>query len=140
MTKPVTPLLTVDAVLFDAEDRLLVIRRKNPPFQGAWALPGGFVDLDESVEEACARELQEETGLVAPPLRLVGVYSKPGRDPRGATVTIAYAGRATSTAAVAGDDAAAVAWIQDWRTAAFAFDHFEIVQAAAALMFGDQAA
>jgi 8-oxo-dGTP diphosphatase len=127
MGKSVTPLLTVDAVVFDAKGRLLVIRRKNPPFQGEYALPGGFVDVGEDVETACRRELQEETGLAVGKLTLVGVYSDPGRDPRGHTCSVAFLGRAGGSRAVAGDDAAAVEWLADWKKANFALDHREIV-------------
>jgi 8-oxo-dGTP diphosphatase len=74
---PKTPLLTVDVVLFDAKDRVLLIRRGNPPFKGAYALPGGFVDVGEVVEAAAQRELLEETGVTAPKLTLLGVYSDP---------------------------------------------------------------
>ena len=94
MPKPKTPLLTVDAVIFDAQERLLVIRRKNPPFQNACALPGGFVDIGEDVETACRRELLEETGLTVGKLTLVGVYSDPARDPRGHTCSVAFVGKA----------------------------------------------
>jgi 8-oxo-dGTP diphosphatase len=127
MPKPETPLLTVDAVIFDAQKRLLVIRRKNPPFQNAYALPGGFVDIGEDVETACRRELLEETGLAVGKLTLVGVYSDPARDPRGHTCSIAFVGKARSTRAVAGDDAAAVEWIDAWKDETFAFDHKLIV-------------
>ena len=90
MPKPKTPLLTVDCVVFDAMGRVLMIRRKNPPFQGALALPGGFVDVGETVEAAAKRELEEETGVKAGKITLVGVYSKPDRDPRGHTCTVAF--------------------------------------------------
>ena len=85
MAVPKTPLLCADAVVFDAAGRLLVVRRKFPPFQGAYALPGGFVEIGETVEAACARELLEETGIKAGKLSLIGVYSSPDRDPRGHT-------------------------------------------------------
>ncbi|WP_083567808.1 NUDIX hydrolase [Hyphomicrobium sp. CS1GBMeth3] len=83
MPKPETPLLTVDCVAFDSRGRVLLIRRNNAPFSGHLALPGGFVDVGETVEEACRRELAEETGIKARALTLVGVYSDPERDPRG---------------------------------------------------------
>ena len=77
-----TPLLTVDCVVFQG-DRIVLIRRGCEPFKGEYALPGGFVDIGESVEDACIRELKEETGLDVKKdsLKLIGVYSKPGRDP-----------------------------------------------------------
>lgn len=128
MPKPKTPLLTVDAVVFDGEGRLLLIRRGNPPFKGAYALPGGFVDIGETVEHACSRELREETGLVATKLTLVGVYSDPRRDPRFHTSSVVYLVKVRSTRAVAGDDAAAVEWISDWKRVPMAFDHYRIVK------------
>lgn len=127
MSRPVTPLLAVDAVVFDARGRLLAIRRANPPFAGQFALPGGFVDLGETVEAACRRELREETGLVVGRLKLVGIYSDPARDPRGHTCSVAFAARARATRIAAGDDAAAAEWLADWRKETFAFDHATIV-------------
>ena len=127
MAAPITPLLTVDVVLFDARGRVLLIKRGHPPFKGAYALPGGFVDVGETVEAAARRELLEETGIVAGKLTLLGVYSEPKRDPRGHTVSVVFWGRARSTAATAGDDAAAVEWVAGWRKAKLAFDHAVIL-------------
>jgi len=91
MPKPVTPLLTVDAViLLKNEKKLVLIRRKFPPFQGVLALPGGFVEVGETVESACIRETKEETNLDIKINKLIGVFSDPGRDPRGHNVTIAF--------------------------------------------------
>jgi 8-oxo-dGTP diphosphatase len=131
LAKPVTPLLSTDAVIFDARDRLLLIRRKHPPFVGAYALPGGFVDVGETVEDGCRRELFEETGLKAGALKLVGVYSEPGRDPRGHNVSVAFVGRIDAAEPTAGDDAAAAEWVADWRKLDLAFDHKLIVKDAA---------
>jgi 8-oxo-dGTP diphosphatase len=134
MAKPVTPLLTADCVVVDGEGRLLLIRRGRPPFEGKYALPGGFVDVGESVEDACRRELLEETGVKAAKLRLVGVYSAPDRDPRGHTVTCAYLTRVRKAVATAGDDAASVEWVDGWRRLDFAFDHKIIVRDAMKLI------
>ncbi len=123
MAFPPTPALTTDCVAFDARGRVLLIRRKNPPFEGGYALPGGFVDLGETVEDACRRELKEETGIEAGPLRLIGVYSDPQRDPRGHTCSIAFLTRVRDAEPTAGDDAAAAEWIADWRGLTLAFDH-----------------
>jgi 8-oxo-dGTP diphosphatase len=122
------PSVTVDCVVFDDSDRLLLIRRRHPPFAGQFALPGGFVDPGETTEAAARRELLEETGLQARDLRLLGVYSKPGRDPRGWTISIAYLVTADDHVAVAGDDAADVEFRADWRELELAFDHNEIVR------------
>ena len=131
--KPVTPLLTVDCVAIDDRGRVLLIRRGKPPFQGHYALPGGFVDVGETVEDACRRELFEETGIVAGKLRLIGVYSDPGRDPRGHTVAVAFLARVKGEAK-AGDDAAAVEWVESWRRLDLAFDHEQILKDAAKLL------
>jgi 8-oxo-dGTP diphosphatase len=122
------PAVTVDCVVFDARDRLLLIRRKNPPFAGQFALPGGFVDYGETTEAAARRELKEETGLTARELRLVGVYSSPQRDPRGHTVGIACLASIEEAKPVAGDDAAEAEFRADWRDLDLAFDHDEIVR------------
>lgn len=131
MAIPITPLLTVDVVLFDARGCVLLIKRGHPPFKGAYALPGGFVDVGETVEAGARRELLEETGVVAGKLTLLGVYSEPKRDPRGHTVSVVFWGRARSTVATAGDDAASVEWVASWRKAKLAFDHAAILADAA---------
>ncbi|MFM9942072.1 MAG: NUDIX domain-containing protein [Hyphomicrobiaceae bacterium] len=134
MAKPVTPLLAVDCVAFDGKGRLLLIRRGNPPFQGQYALPGGFVDVGETVEDACRRELMEETGIKAGKLTLVGVYSDPNRDPRGHTVSPAFLTRIRRATPKAGDDARAAAWVESWQRLKLAFDHNKIVRDAVKLM------
>jgi 8-oxo-dGTP diphosphatase len=121
------PALAVDCVVFDPAGRLLLIRRKNPPFQGQFALPGGYVDYGESTEHAAARELAEETGLVATSVALVGVYSDPQRDPRGHVVSVAYRIETTGHDPQAGDDAAAAAFVEGWENLDLAFDHGSIV-------------
>lgn len=133
MPKPVTPLLTVDCVAIDSDGRVLLIRRGRPPFEGAYALPGGFVDVGETVEEACRRELMEETGVKAAKLELVGVYSDPARDPRGHTVAVAFLTRVRRPKANAGDDAAAVEWVTSWQRLQLAFDHKKILRKAFAM-------
>lgn len=126
--KPKTPLLTVDCVVFDRADRLLLIRRKHPPFKGKYALPGGFVDVGETVEAVALRELKEETGLDGKIAKLIGVYSDPKRDPRGHTVSAAFLIRTRSTKALAGDDASAAEFVADWRGLKLAFDHDKILR------------
>ena len=125
---PNTPALTVDCVVFDPQGRILLIRRGNEPFKGCYALPGGFVDVGETVEEACRRELREETGLAVGDLLLVGVYSAPDRDPRGHTVSTVFLAQPTAPAApVAGDDAGDAEWVENWRAERLAFDHAKIL-------------
>jgi 8-oxo-dGTP diphosphatase len=126
MPLPRCPRLTVDA-LWIARGRILLVRRGRPPFVGAWALPGGFVEGDELVEEAVVRELKEETGLSARPVGLVGVYSGPGRDPRGPTVTLAYRMSGRGGTPVGGDDARSAEWVPVGKARPLAFDHERIV-------------
>jgi 8-oxo-dGTP diphosphatase len=128
MALPKTPLLTTDCVISDGEGRILLIRRKNEPFRGAFALPGGFVEIGETVEAACRREVLEETGIKIGVLRLIGVYSEPGRDPRGHTVSVAYMTSVPSaTRPQAGSDAEAAQWLSDWHELDLAFDHADII-------------
>ena len=127
MALPKTPALTVDCVVLDRQQRLLVVRRGNPPFKGMYALPGGFIDIGETAEDACRRELLEETSVRAGKLQLVGVYSDPKRDPRGHTCSVAFLTRIQRASAKAGDDAAAVEWIENWSRANMAFDHARIL-------------
>src|SRR5437660_11423211 len=102
------PAVTVDGLVL-VDRKLVVIRRGNEPFRGMPALPGGFVELGETTLEAVVREVREETGLETKVLRLVGVFSDPGRDPRGHTVTIGYALGARGGRPRRGSDAAAIA-------------------------------
>lgn len=135
------PAVTVDIVLFTArggELSVLLVRRANPPFKGAWALPGGFVDPGESLEDAARRELEEETAVTGITLHQLGAFGDPGRDPRGPTVSVAYtAFLSAPPRAHAGDDAADAQWlplsilaIDGGRPKAggrLAFDHLKIV-------------
>ena len=127
--KPKTPLLTVDAVIFK-DGRFVLIQRKNPPFEGMWALPGGFVDVGETVEAAAVREAREETGLDIELLALLNVYSDPSRDPRGHTVSVVYIARAAGGDLQAGDDAAAARLFAPGDAVDLAFDHALILEQA----------
>lgn len=131
--RPVGPSLTADAVWID-RGRILLVRRGRPPYRGRWALPGGFVELDETVEQAVTRELLEETGLRAQPSAIVGVYSGPDRDPRGSTTTIAYLMEGAAGIPHGGDDAAAAAWIPLAHARGLAFDHDRVVRDARRLI------
>lgn len=125
--KPKTPLLTADCVVFDRAGRLLLVKRKNPPFKGKHALPGGFVEIGETIEAAALRELQEEAGIEGKIVALIGVYSDPKRDPRGHTVSSAFLVRPKTTRVVGGDDAASAAFVEAWQDLKLAFDHNRIV-------------
>jgi 8-oxo-dGTP diphosphatase len=133
MARPETPALTADCIVFDSQDRVLLIRRGRPPFEGDYALPGGFVEVGETVEDACRRELKEETGIEVRELKLVGVYSDPKRDPRGHTCSVAYLAQVATAEPTAGDDAAAAEWVEDWRREKLAFDHADIIADAVTL-------
>jgi 8-oxo-dGTP diphosphatase len=124
---PKTPLLAVDCVVFDRSGRLLLVRRGRPPFKGSHALPGGFVEIGETVEEAALRELKEETGIEGRITDLVGVYSNPKRDPRRHTASVVFRVRPNTTKIVHGDDAASAVWVENWRELKLAFDHGAIV-------------
>jgi len=128
------PSLSVDAIVFDPKGRLLLVRRKYPPFKGRHALPGGFVEYGETVESAVARELFEETGLKLKSRRLVGVYSAPKRDPRGHNVSVAFLVGVAGGEPKAGDDAAAAHFVTDWQSKKLAFDHGQILADALRLM------
>jgi len=146
------PSVTVDTVIFALRARdlsVLLIRRKKAPFQGGWALPGGFVDENEPLEAAALRELHEETGISGVTLEQLGAFGDPGRDPRGHTVSIVYYTFVISELRViAGDDAAEAGWhaLRSLHLAGggtgtrrrrapdvtLAFDHARIIEAARA--------
>jgi 8-oxo-dGTP diphosphatase len=124
-----TPALAVDAVIQMPDQSIVLIRRQNPPFEGAWALPGGFCKIGESVEEAVCREAREETGLLIDPVALIGVFSDPTRDPRGHIVSIAFLAKKIGGRLKAGSDAKEVATFHHL-PAELAFDHSKILVAA----------
>ncbi len=126
---PPGPKLTVDAVWI-RRGRVLLVRRGREPFRGRWAFPGGFVEVGETMEAAVSRELLEETGLEARPRGVVGVFSRPDRDPRGHSVSVAYRMVGRAGTPVGGDDAAEAAWVPVERATTLAFDHDEILRAA----------
>ena len=129
MPRPVTPAVAVDVVieLVDRPGRpIVLIERRNPPF--GWALPGGFVDLGESLEQAAVREAREETSLAVRLKALLGCYSDPARDPRGHTVSPVYVAEATGEPAAA-DDARNLAVVDPAQLPAdLAFDHARILE------------
>ena len=120
------PWVTVDGLVVH-EGRLVAVVRRNPPFQGMPALPGGFVELGEATEAAVVREVREETGLETHVVRLVGVYSDPARDPRGHTVTAAYALEETGGVLRAASDAKGIQLLDPDHLPRMAFDHARIV-------------
>lgn len=131
------PALTVDGVVLlnGVEEvpgdhySVLLIERGNEPFKGRYALPGGFVDYGEDIEEAIHREIAEETGLTGLPFRQFLTFGAPGRDPRGHTVSVVYVavliGKAPQV--TGGDDAASAAWFPVKKLPDLAFDHAHIL-------------
>lgn len=123
---PETPKLVVDVVI-PAESGIYLIRRGNDPFEGEWALPGGFVEVGETVEQAAVREVHEETGLEVEIERIVGVYSDPERDPRGHNVSVVFLARVAGGEPEAATDAVEVAVLEPG-SVELAFDHRKIVE------------
>lgn len=124
MSKYRNPALTVD-IIIEKDSEIVLIKRKNDPFKGSWAIPGGFVDYGETVEHAAVREAFEETSLHVKLENLVGVYSDPNRDPRGHTVTIVYTASIIKGSLKADDDACDAEFISvdKLSSISLAFDH-----------------
>ena len=124
--------LTVDAIVYSitgSEIRILLIQRGKEPFKDKWALPGGFVDMDETLENACRRELKEETGLEVAELTQFKAFDKVDRDPRGRTISIVFYTKIEKITEVRGnDDAAKAEWFKVSDMSSLAFDHKEIIE------------
>lgn len=132
--KPALTEFTADIVVIREDGHILLIRRGNPPFEGMWALPGGYLDSGETPLDAAVRELAEETGIHTEQadLREVGVWKEEGRDPRGRFITTVYKVTVPAgTTAQAADDAASLVWLPTDTALAvpLAFDHSEILAA-----------
>lgn len=128
------PAVTTDVVVVtrEARPRVLLIRRKAEPFAGTWAIPGGFVDMAETLEQSARRELWEETGVRAGRLEQLAAFGDPDRDPRGRTISVVFLTRvdAGRLKPRAGDDAAEIGWHSLLRPPPLAFDHAEILACA----------
>ncbi len=129
------PAVTTDVVVFTISKdklKLLLIRRGLDPYKGSWALPGGFLNLEEDLEECAIRELQEETGLNDMYLEQLHTFGRPGRDPRERVISVAYYAIApdANIAPVAASDATDAAWFPVDQLPALAFDHSEIISMA----------
>ena len=126
--------VTVDSVVFSNTNstlKVLLIKRKNEPFKEKWALPGGFIEDSEDLETAAKRELQEETGVKVKGMEQVRAFGRPGRDPRGRTISIAFVSRIYAEEEVkASDDAVDAKWFDLDKLPELAFDHSEIIEAA----------
>lgn len=124
------PSLTADIFIFDDDFNFILIKRKNDPFKGYWALPGGFVEYGESVEDAAIREAKEETSIDVELKDLVNVYSNPDRDPRRHTVTVAFTAKGDFTSKKADDDASDIDIFspEELDEINLAFDHEKIIK------------
>ena len=121
------PSITTDGIIIK-DEKILLIKRKNPPFKGMWALPGGFVEYNETTENAVVREVLEETGLKTKIHKLAGVYSDPERDPRGHTITIVYMLDVINGKLIANDDASEVKYFSLNDLPNLSFDHEIIIK------------
>lgn len=126
------PAVTADIIILKKSDNqlfVLFIERKHPPFEGMWALPGGFLEMDETLEDAALRELREETGITGIELKQFHTFSKVNRDPRHRTITTVFIGFADDNVSpLAADDAANVKWFPFDELPPLAFDHEEVMQ------------
>jgi 8-oxo-dGTP diphosphatase len=129
------PMATVDILLWRFQEEnpeFLLIRRRNPPYQGQWAMPGGFVEMNENLVESAERELEEETGISGVPLSPLLSAGDVGRDPRGRTITIVYTGILSRPfpGELAGDDASDAEWFAFSKLPPLAFDHEKLLSEA----------
>lgn len=126
------PALTADCIVFARKEldfRVLLVQRANEPYKGKWAFPGGFMNMDETTEEAARRELKEETGLIVDDIRQIGTFDRVDRDPRGRVITVAYFVVIDGIREVkGGDDAAVARWFSIQNLPELAFDHQEIME------------
>ncbi len=121
------PAVATDIVIKTGRGVVLV-KRKNDPFRGKWAIPGGFVEYGEFVEQAAIREAREETGLDVELEKIVGVYSDPGRDPRGHVISVCFSAKQVGGSLRAGSDAADVEAFENIPWEDLAFDHAKILK------------
>lgn len=124
--------LTADIIVYKKTDNqvfILLIERKHPPFASMWALPGGFMNMDETIDQTALRELEEETGITGISLEQLHTFSKVDRDPRHRTVTTVFTGLADYDLPVsAGDDAAKAQWFSMDSLPPLAFDHDAVIE------------
>ncbi len=129
MGKYRNPSLTTDIFIYNENKEFILIKRRNNPYKNYWALPGGFVDYGESVEDAAIRESKEETTIDVELDKLVGVYSKPNRDPRGHTISIVFTAKGNMDDKKADDDAIDIDTFtkEKIKEMKLAFDHDKII-------------
>jgi len=122
-----SPKLTVDGIIIK-DEKILLVKRKNDPFKGKWALPGGFVEYGEKTDDAAVREVFEETGLKTTIDKLIAVYSDPNRDPRGHTITVVYKLDIKGGELKSGDDASDAKFFDVNQLPELSFDHNKIIE------------
>ncbi len=126
-------LVCVDCIVFSENKKeILLIQRAQEPFKQMWALPGGFIEMEETLEESAMRELEEETGLRRIPLKQLAAFGNPGRDPRGRTISVVFWAevKASQVNIKAGSDAAEAQWFSVSHLPVLAFDHQQIIETA----------
>lgn len=123
------PGVAADCIILDG-DKVLLVKRSYEPFKNKFEIPGGFMEEGETIEETCVREAKEETGLDVEPVELLGVYTKPSRDPRGQTVGVAFVCRAKNSEVKISDEATDAQWfeLEKIDTANLGFDHGRIIE------------
>lgn len=120
--------LTADIIIRLEDGNIVFIKRGNDPFKGHWAIPGGKMEGQETIEQTAIREAKEETGLDVTLTRLIGIYSAPLRDPRGRFVSVVYEAKATGGSLSAASDASDILATNDWGDLSLAFDHRQILE------------
>ncbi len=126
-------LVTVDCLIYRNKptSEILLIERKNEPHKNEWALPGGFIEMEEDLVDSAKRELEEETGLIGIELKQLATFGAPGRDPRGRNITIVFWGECDEVPRIkAGDDAKKAEWFGINKLPKLAFDHDQIIKLA----------
>jgi len=119
--------LTADIIIEQGDEKIVLIKRANDPYKDQWALPGGIMDDGETIEQTAVREAKEETGLDVKLVKLLGVYSMPGRDPRGRTVSLLYVATVEGGILCADSDAKEIMATRDYSKMKLAFDHDQMI-------------
>jgi 8-oxo-dGTP diphosphatase len=125
----ITKAIVASDIIIQFEDgSIVLVKRKNDPYKNMWALPGGIMDDNETIEQTAVREAKEETGIDIRIEKLIGVYSAPGRDPRGRSVSVLFFATASGGEMKAGDDAGEIIRVKEFRSLTLAFDHQQMLQ------------